>query len=120
MAETAEGKVKRWLYGTSQKPGALFDYFPGAYVYKPAGGLFGRTGAADCFLCWGGIFVAIEIKAAYEDGGSEPTALQLKNLRQVKEAGGVAAVLRGRDRNRLLAIKDAVMAKLEGPGYEPT
>ena len=120
MAETPEGRVKKWLYGTKQKPGTLFDFFPGAYVYKPPGGMFGRTGTADCLLCWRGIFVAIEIKAAYEDGGRDPTVLQLKNLREVNAAGGIAAVLRGRDSDRLRNIRDAVLAKLESIRHEST
>lgn len=110
---TPEGKVKNWLYGTKQKPGKLYQYFPGAWVYKPPGGMFGRAGTADCILCWRGIFVAIEIKAAYEDGGRDPTDLQLKSLRGVMAAGGVGAVLRGKDEQRLAAIKSAVLARIE-------
>lgn len=113
MAQTPEGKVKTWLYGTKARPGVLFQFFPGAYVYKPPGGMYGRSGTADCLLCWRGIFVAIEIKAAPEDGGSEPTALQLKALKEVREAGGVSAVLKGRDLRKLGLIRDAVLAKLE-------
>jgi len=113
MSSTPEGKVKDWLYGSKQKPGKLFQYFPGAWVYKPPGGFFGRAGTADCILCWRGIFVAIEIKAAYEDGGKEPTALQLRSLRDVISAGGVGAVLRGKDEQRLAAIKTAVLDKLK-------
>lgn len=112
MAQTPEGKVKTWLYGTKQKPGVLFDYFPGAYVYKPPGGMFGTTGAPDCLLCWRGIFIAIEIKADFVDGGKEPTALQLKNLKKISEAGGIAALLRGRDLVKLSLIHQAVLAKL--------
>lgn len=113
MAQTPEGKVKKWLYGTKEKPGVIFDFFPGAYVYKPPGNMFGNTGASDCLLCWRGIFVAIEVKAAYADGGRDPTELQLRHLRKVQDAGGIAAVLRGRDTARLAAIRQAVLDKLE-------
>lgn len=113
MAQTPEGKVKSWLYGDRKKPGKLFDYFPGAFVYKPPGGMFGRGGMSDCLMCWRGVFVAIEIKASYEDGGSDVTALQLKTLREVNAAGGVGAVLRGRSFDRLAAIKEAVLKKIE-------
>ena len=109
MADTPEGKVKKWLYGTKEKPGRLFFYFPGAYVYKPPGGMFGIAGTADCFLLWRGVFVAIEVKAE----GNKPSALQLKHLRAVIAAGGIAAVLTGRDEFRLQAIHRAVMEKLD-------
>lgn len=109
MAETPEGKVKRWLYGTTQKLGVLFEYFPGAYVYKPPGGMFGQGGASDCFVLWSGVFIALEIKREF---GNDPTPLQLKRLRKITEQGGIGAVLKGRDRAKLQLIKDAVMAKI--------
>ena len=114
MAETLEGKVKRWLYGTTQKPGKLFNYFPGAWVYKPPGGMFGRAGTADCLLCWRGIFVAIEVKAE----GNTPTELQLRSLRNINTAGGIGAILTGKDESRLDAIRSAVLAKLQEIGRE--
>jgi hypothetical protein len=109
MAQTPEGKVKSWLYGSTAKPGVLFTYFPGAYVYKPPGGMFGQSGAPDCFLVWRGVFVAIEVK---RDGG-EATDLQLNRLRKIIAAGGIGAVLQGKDTSKLAAIKAAVMAKVE-------
>lgn len=114
MAETPEGKVKRWLYGTKEKPGRLFFYFPGAYVYKPPGGLYGRNGTPDCFLVWRGIFIAIEVKA----DGNPPTDLQLKSLRSIIAAGGVGAVITGKDEEKLRAIHAAVMVKVNR--YEST
>ncbi len=110
MAETPEGKVKRWLYGDKRKAGKVETYFPQAWIYKPPGGMFGRTGAPDCLLCWRGIFIGIEVKAE----GNEPTALQLRNLKGIIAAGGVGAVLTGKDEARLAAIRNAVLAKLEG------
>lgn len=112
MAETPEGKVKRWLYGTNERPGVLFTYFPGAYVYKPPGGMFGQSGAPDCFLLWQGVFVGLEIKS---DTG-EPTTLQLNRLRKIIEQGGVGAIIRGRDISRLQSIKLAVEKKIQDRG----
>lgn len=109
MAQTPEGKVKSWLYGTKDKPGPLYKYFPDAYVYKPPGGMFGQGGAPDCTLLWRGVFIAIEIKS---DVG-EATPLQLKRLKHIIRQGGVGAVLKGRDEVRLQAIYKAVMAKVE-------
>lgn len=112
MADTPEGKVKKWLYGDKKKPGILFKYFPGAYVYKPPGGMFGTTGAPDCLLCWSGVFVGIEVKA----DGNTPTTPQLRNLRAIIAAGGIGAVITGYDESRLQAVKAAVMAKIEKMG----
>lgn len=109
MAETPEGKVKRWLYGNKEKPGVLLSLFPGAWVYKPPGGMFGQGGAPDCVFLWRGVFVAVEVKA--EDKGA--TELQLKRLRHIISMGGVGAVIAGRDLAKVHAIRAAVMAKVE-------
>ena len=114
MADTPEGKVKRWLYGTKEKPGRLSYYFPGAYIYKPPGGMFGRAGTPDCFLLWRGVFIAIEVKVEGED----PTTPQLKSLRAIIAAGGVGALVAGKDEEKLRAIHTAVMAKVDR--YEST
>lgn len=111
MAETPEGKVKRWLYGTAAKPGVLFNYFPGAYVYKPQGGMFGNTGAPDCYMCWRGIFIGIEIKAE----GGKLTTLQINHLNRIIAAGGIGAVLIGRDEIRLEGIKQAALNRIKNP-----
>lgn len=112
MAETPEGKVKRWLYGTNKRPGRLGELFPGAYVYKPPGGRFGVAGTPDCFLLWRGVFVAIEVKAE----GNVASPLQLKRLRTIIDQGGVGAVVVGRDERKLMAIYKAVMDKVERYG----
>lgn len=109
MAETPEGKVKRWLYGTKQKPGRLLQTFPGAYVYKPPGGMFGQVGAPDCFLLWRGVFLGLEVKA----DGNPATELQLKRLRHIIAQGGVGAVISGRDEVKLLRIYTVVMDKVK-------
>ena len=112
MAETPEARVKRWLYGTKQKPGRLFQMFPGAYCYKPPGGMFGVAGTPDCFLVWRGVFIAIEVKA----DGNVARPNQLRTLRNIRDQGGVAAVVIGRDERKLLAIYAAVMAKVDRYG----
>lgn len=109
MAQTPEGKVKQWLYGTAGREGVLFKYFPGAYVYKPQGGMFGSAGAPDCMMCWQGIFIGIEIKAV----GGKATALQIKHLKRIIEAKGVGALLIGQDEDRLKLIKQRVMEQIE-------
>ena len=113
MAETPEGRVKRWLFGTRQKPGVLWQKFPGArWDYAPPGGMFGSTGAPDRLFVWRGVFVGLEVKAE----GGRATALQLENLKKIAEAGGVAAIIYGKDLAKLDAIYDAVMAKVRQYG----
>jgi hypothetical protein len=112
MAETPEGRVKRWLYGTKEKPGRLLKLFPGAYVYKPPGGMFGQAGAPDCFLLWRGVFLGLEVKS--ETGAA--TELQLKRLRIISAQGGIGAVIAGKDDRKLMLIYAAVMDKVERYG----
>lgn len=103
---TPEGKVKQWC---RKKDGAFDHFFPGHVRVSPRGGPFGQSGVADDILCWQGVFVAIEIKSI--DGN--PTALQLDFLKDVVNAGGVGAVLRGRDVIRLSVIRDRVLEKVK-------
>jgi hypothetical protein len=92
---TPEGKVKIWVKAWLDK------YLPGHFRYMPPGGSFGMAGMPDIVLCWRAIFIAIEVKS---DEG-ELTALQLNTLRRIQAAGGVAAVIRGKDVERMLLIK---------------
>ena len=91
--------------------GAFDTYFPGHVRVSPRGGPFGQTGVSDDILCWHGVFVAIEVKATVND---HPTALQLKFLKDVVTAGGVGAVLKGRDTEKLRAIRNKVLEKVNG------
>lgn len=103
---TPEGKVKNWC---RRKDGAFDKVFPGHVRIPPRGGFYSVTGVSDDILCWRGVFIAIEVKP-YAD--SQPTALQLKFLKEVVAAGGVGAVLKGKDMSRLFAIRDAVLRKI--------
>jgi hypothetical protein len=76
----------------------------------PRGGPFGKAGTGDLIICWWGVFVMIEVKS--DDG--ELTDLQRHVLKEVQAAGGVAAVLKGRDHNRMLSIQNAVKLKAQG------
>lgn len=102
---TPEGKVKAW---------AIRQYeivFPGHWRIAPRGGPFGKAGAGDHILCWRGVFIMIEIKA---DEGVV-SALQMVQLKKVQQAGGIAAVLRGKDLTKLTAIRNHALLKLQGP-----
>jgi len=92
---TPEGKVKAKIRQWYK------DNLPGHWRVSVRGGPFGKAGCPDDILCWRGIFIAIEIKS---DTGSL-SALQSLALKQITGAGGVAAVVRGYDINRLEAIK---------------
>lgn len=81
MATTPEGKVK------AKVKVILKELF--AYYTMPVTGGFGTSGAPDFLVCLNGRFVGIECKA----GKGKPTALQEKNLNDIKRAGGEALVI---------------------------
>ncbi len=97
---TPEGKVKIWLDKQLDK------YLPGHWKVKPRGGPFGKAGTGDYIVCWQGIFIMIEVKA---DESCHATPLQLHQLNAVIDAGGIAAVIKGKDEQRVIRIRDAVM-----------
>lgn len=102
---TPEGKVKIWA---KKQYGLLF---PGHWRVSPRGGPFGKTGCPDDLICWRGVFIAIEVKS--DDGST--SALQDIQLRRIRDAGGVAAVLRGRDMDRLIAVRRAALKRIGDP-----
>jgi Holliday junction resolvase len=61
----------------------------GAYCFYPVAGGFGSAGVPDIVACYMGRFFAIECKA----GKGKTTALQDKNIAQIKDAGGLAIVV---------------------------
>jgi len=78
---TPEVKVKRAVV---QQLKAL-----GAYYFYPVTGGFGGSGVPDIVGCYNGLFFGIECKA----GSNKPTALQQKNLSDIKASGGIALVI---------------------------
>lgn len=78
MADTPEGKIKRWLDQMLKEEGV--------YVDKPQAGPYGKSGTPDRILCVCGLYVGVEAKA---DATKEPTALQLKAAREIRANGGV-------------------------------
>jgi len=59
------------------------------YHFMPATGGYGRSGVPDIVGCYRGHFFAIETKA----GNNKPTALQERELKQIRDAGGIAFVI---------------------------
>jgi hypothetical protein len=57
----------------------------GAYVFSPTQMGYGMQ-TVDLLACWGGLFIAIEVKAP----GKKPTARQLQILGEIDKARGKA------------------------------
>ena len=76
MAMTPEAKVKKVVTNYLKKMGA--------YYFSPATGGYGKSGVPDIVACYKGLFFGIECKA----GKGTTTALQQKNLEDIKTAGG--------------------------------
>ena len=81
MAATPEAKVKTKIKAILAKHRV--------YYVMPIGTMYGNSGVPDFVCCVGGYFLAIEAKA----GKGTTTALQEKNLREIREAGGTAMVV---------------------------
>ena len=59
------------------------------YYAMPIGSGFGNTGVPDFLCCVQGEFLAVEAKA----NGNKPTELQLKNMKEIRDSGGMAVVI---------------------------
>jgi Holliday junction resolvase len=69
------------------------------YYFFPATHGFGRSGVPDIICCYNSQFLAVECKA----GKNKPTALQEKEIRKIRDAGGYAFVI-NEDNIHLLAL----------------
>ena len=81
MAMTPEAKVKKKVVAQLKEMGA--------YYFYPVTGGYGFSGVPDIVGCYKGIFFGIECKA----GSNKPTALQEKNLTDIKKQKGIAVVI---------------------------
>lgn len=81
MASTPEAKVKEKIKKILKEHNVYFA--------MPMGTGYGNSGVPDFLCCVNGRFLAIEAKA----GKGIPTALQEKNMRDIKAAGGTALVV---------------------------
>ena len=96
---TPEGKVKA-------RAKKILDSL-GAYYFMPATGGFGRSGVPDIVGCLNGVFFGIECKA----GNNKPTALQLKELRKIMDAGGYCVVVNEDNVEELNALPNVLGQK---------
>ncbi len=81
MAATPEKRVKDKVVGILKAEGAYY-FFPATHGY-------GRSGVPDIVACVNGYFLAIECKA----GKNKPTALQIREIENIRHAGGVGVVV---------------------------
>ena len=58
------------------------------HFYASTGG-YGSPGVPDIIACYKGMFLGIECKA----NGNKPTALQNRNLSEIRKAGGYSMVI---------------------------
>jgi Holliday junction resolvase len=75
----------------------------GAYYFYPATGGYGSSGVPDIVCCLNGRFIGIECKA----GKGKTTALQDKNLHEIREAGGTALVVNEENVDQLTKILES-------------
>jgi Holliday junction resolvase len=78
---TPERKVKNAVANILKKSGA--------YYFYPVTGGYGSSGVPDIIGCYRGCFFAVECKA----GSGRTTALQEKNLEEIRRNGGIAIVV---------------------------
>lgn len=69
---------------------AVLDELPNCWYYMPVASVMNRIGLPDFLGLYNGRFFAIEAKA----GKNQPTGLQAYVLGQIRDAGGVACVVR--------------------------
>jgi hypothetical protein len=82
----------------------------GAYYFMPATHGYGSSGVPDIVACLRGKFIGIECKA----NKGKPTALQLKNLRELSLSGGLAVLIDERGIDQLGLLLTAVNKFDEG------
>jgi Holliday junction resolvase len=101
---TPETKVKKAVTKILDEHGA-YHFFPATHGY-------GRSGVPDIVACHKGKFIGIECKA----GKGVPTALQLRELRFIEEAGGISFVVR----EDTLALVEVVLADIDDRSKKET
>ena len=76
----------------------------GAWLLKTWGGGFQRSGIPDLLICYKGRFIGIELKA--EKG--KVSELQDRELRLIRNAGGMGFVVRPSHYEDLIQILDSI------------
>lgn len=94
MALTPEKKVKNKVVKLLKEYGAYY-FFPATYGY-------GRSGVPDVIVCYRGRFIGVECKA----GANTTTALQNKELADIKAAGGIPLIINETNLSELQSVLD--------------
>lgn len=63
--------------------------YPAAFIWKAAAGPYSRGGIPDLCAIINGKFYGFEVKRP----GGKPTKLQIKTIKEINAAGGIAAVV---------------------------
>lgn len=92
MATTPEAKVKAKIRAALKERNI--------YYAMPIGSGYGNAGVPDFLCCVNGRFLGIEAKA----NGGKPTALQEKNMRDIRAAGGTALVVDETNLNAMIEL----------------
>lgn len=98
MVATPESKVKKKVHTLLKERGA--------YAVNYIGGAYANNGTPDILVCLCGRFIGIECKA----GKGKPTALQIKNLRDIDHAGGLSLVVNETNLEYLTECLDDIKA----------
>ena len=96
---TPERKVKNSVTNILKKNGA--------YYFYPVTGGYGTSGVPDIVGCYKGYFFAVECKA----GDGRTTALQIKNLEEIRRNGGIAIVVNEQNLPEVQAFLDGLSKK---------
>lgn len=99
MAATPESKVKAKIKVILAKHNAYFA--------MPIGTGYGNAGVPDFLCCVNGHFVGVEAKAQK----GRATALQLKHLQLIKDAGGHSLIVNEDNLNELDQLLGSLCAK---------
>ena len=98
---TPEAKVK--------KVGRAIMTKMGMYHFPAFSGGYGRSGVPDDIGCHLGIFIAVEYKA----NGGKPTALQLKNMDDIRKSGGIALLV---DETNVHQLEELIHHEIQSRG----
>lgn len=95
---TPEKKVKNAVVD-------ILKLYKNLYYFYPVMGGYGVAGIPDIVICYRGYFIAVECKA----GKGKTTALQDKNLKQIRDAEGVALVVNEENLQELQEILNVIL-----------
>jgi len=102
MADTPEKKVKAKVVEILKAHGV--------YYFFPATHGMGRSGVPDIVCCYRGCFIGIECKA----GENKITPLQDREIKRIKDAGGVAVVINEKTLGEVAVLLNVIEKNYHG------